>query len=97
MGINATKPELSLRSELTRAMADVRHEVEQFRFTGDASEVAFALPLGWKPMAVFGTAGDIQLEGSGDDYTVAESFGVYTVTFAVAPSAADFTILGEKA
>ena len=96
MGINATKPELNLRAEFTKAMADVRHEVEEFRFTGNAALVAFAMPLGWKPLMVFGTAGDIKLEGSGDDYTIAESFGVWTVTFAVAPSAADFSIMGEK-
>ena len=91
------RPAIDIYEELTKARVNDKHEAAQFMFTGNASLTAFALPNGWKPLMVFGTAGDIQLEGSGDDYTVAESFGVYTVTFAVAPSAADFTIIGEKA
>ena len=90
MTVNISKPAINLReklSELDRASAP---SYQQFRFTGDASATEFSLPIGWTVFAVYDTSGALMLEGSSDDYTVSDE----TVTFAVAPSAADFVIIG---
>jgi len=91
-GIN---PKLNVREELGKLVRPSKHRVQQFIFTGNASDVAFTLGRGWKPKFVFGTAGDIKTEGSAEDFTVSLHLGIYTVTFAVAPSAADFLIFAE--
>ena len=90
MTVKVTKPALNLREELSRLDKPLTPVYQQFRFTGNASTTAFDLPSGWSAFAVFNTSGAILLEGSADDYTVADE----TITFAVAPSAADFTVIG---
>lgn len=53
--------------------------------TGDGSVTDFTLPKGWKPLAAI-KAGSVQVEGSGNDFTVTFDGFVYTVSFAVAPT-----------
>ena len=91
MTVKITKPALNLREELSDLKKPTVPSYKQFRFTGDASETAFDLPNGWTAFAVYNTSGAILLEGLSDDYTVSDN----TMTFAVAPSAADFTVVGE--
>lgn len=91
MTVLVSKPALNLREELSALKRSPPASYQQFRFTGDASTVAFSLPLGWTPFAVYSTSGAILLEGAADDYTYVDN----TITFAVAPSAADFTVIGE--
>ena len=86
---------LNAREEWERFSGKSSYELYQFKFTGNTSDVAFTMERGWKPVVVTGTAGDIKIEGSSDDYTTSQHLGIYTVTFAVAPSAADFLIFGE--
>lgn len=89
------KPEVSLREEL--AKIPTRSFIpQQFRFTGDASETDFDLPSGYDVWAVYGTDGTLKLEGSGDDYEVEDNGNNKTVSFAAAPSAADFVVFGVK-
>ena len=91
MTVKVTKPAVNLREELADLRKPTAPSYHQFRFTGDASETEFSLPTGWTAFAVYSTSGAILLEGSSDDYTVSDN----VITFAVAPSAADFTVVGE--
>ena len=89
------RDKINILSKLKEASYKPKYRQQQFRFTGDASETSFTLTAGWKPIMVFSTAGALVLEGAADDYTVSVAHETYTVTFAVAPSAADFVIVGE--
>jgi len=91
MTVRINKPALNLREKLTELDKPQAVKYQQFRFTGDASETEFSLPTGWTAFAVYSTSGGIMFEGDADDYTVLNE----TITFAVAPSAADFAVIGE--
>lgn len=90
MTVKVTKPAVNLREKLAELDKPLAPRYQQFRFTGDASTTEFSLANGWTAFAVYDTSGALMLEGSSDDYTVSNE----TVTFAVAPSAADFVIIG---
>lgn len=98
MSASMNRDKVSLLDKIQEAIgiAKNKYALQQFRFTGDASTTEFVMDSGWKPVMVFGTAGDIKLEGSADDYTVSGGGLFYTITFAVAPSAADFTVVAER-
>ena len=91
MTVRVEKPSINVREKLAELDKPTAPSYHQFRFTGDASETEFSLPTGWTAFAVYSTSGAILLEGSSDDYTVSDN----VITFAVAPSAADFTVIGE--
>ena len=94
-----TRDKINILDKLLEAIGIAKASsisLEQFRFTGDTTEVDFLLPAGWKPKMVFGTAGDLKLEGATDDYTYSSQHDIYTVTFSAAPAASDFVILGER-
>lgn len=85
MTVNISKNAINLREELADLRNPPKYSQEQFWFTGNAVLVAFALPNGWKPLHVF-NAGSLQKEGASDEYQVSNTYGTYTVTFAVAPA-----------
>lgn len=87
MTVYIEKPATNLREELAalRAKITTGLDQQQFWFTGDGAETAFAMARGWKPLHVF-NAGALQKEGSGDDYSVSYDGFTYTVNFAVAPA-----------
>jgi len=92
-----TNPEADFRAEIAKLQAGKKVFPQQFLFLGDASEVDFSLPNGWRPTMVFSTARLIQYKGASEGYTVSQHLGVSTVTFEVAstPSAAKFAIWAE--
>ena len=89
------RDKVDLLNKIEEAAHKSVYAQQQFWLTGDAAIVAFEVTKGWKPLTVFSTAGALLREGAADDYTVTEHHGTYTVTFAAAPSAADFCIVGE--
>lgn len=80
-------PAQLLREELNReaeqaaafGSALVAHD-----FDGVTSQVAFRLPIGWRPRFVY-SAGQLKREGATKDYTTTWDGFCWTVTFAVAP------------
>lgn len=95
MTVRSAQPAINLRETLAQLLGRKPVLVrDEFYFTGDSSTTDFALPLGWKPFAVY-SAGLRQREGSGDDFTVVFDGFIYTISFAVAPAAVDVTIDAE--
>jgi len=85
MTITITKPQINVREKLKELDFVCPSAQEIFWFEGDGSETEFALINGWKPRFVYNN-GEIQKEGSGDDYEVIYDGFIYTVSFAVAPT-----------
>ena len=80
-----TKPALNLRERLAALAHPPRYQQSAHWFAGDASEVDFTLPAGWKPLWVTDD-GALQKDGAAEAYTVSFDGFAYTVTFAVAPA-----------
>lgn len=95
--VNAYVPEKNLREELARLSEQTKAyggPLEDFWFTGDASETDFTLPRGWKAKHVY-DAGLIQRPGSG--YTISFDGYACTISFAVAPgSGSDVCVLAQR-
>ena len=97
MTVYIEKPAVNLRSELADLRNQPRYVQQQFWFSGDGTETAFAMESGWKPLHVF-DAGLLQKEGSGDEYTVVYDGFTYTVSFNTAPTNGnDIGVIGVKA
>lgn len=85
MAANVSIPSIDLREVAARVKGLFPSKARQdFWFVGDASEVTFVLPKGWKPYAVY-NAGLRVKDGALDEYTVTSENDVYSVIFAVAP------------
>ena len=96
MTVYVEKPAVNLREELASLRNQGGYQEQQFWFLGDAVLTDFELEAGWKPLHVF-SAGLLQKEGSGDEYTVAYDGFTYTVSFNVAPaSGADIGVIGVR-
>lgn len=96
MAVTITKPAVNLREELSALKAKVNLSAQEvFWFDGDSSTTDFALQRGWKPKFVY-VNGALFREGDLEDYTVVYDGFIYTVSFAVAPSAVDVGIIAER-
>lgn len=94
MTVKITKPEINLREELTKALCRPQYQEQEFYFTGDAVEVAFGLPSGWKPKYVFVDGSKTRIN-SAEGFTIVFDGFTYSVVFAVAPgSGAEVDIIG---
>lgn len=100
MGTKTTQP-INLRGQLHKLMAGlfqlekkVRTQ-QTFWFSGNSSQVDFALPPGWKPKQVF-VDGALYRPGSGDDYEVKFDGNIHSISFAVAPAIVDIAIIAEE-
>ena len=94
MTVYIEKPAVNLREELADLRNQPRYRQQTFWYSGNSSQTDFPLPKGWKPVNVF-VDGSIYRPGSGEDYTVSYDGFVYTVVFAVAPTAVDVGIICE--
>lgn len=96
MTVGISKPALNLRTLLAR-VESLKPAARRSTFwtSGNGATTAFALQRGWKPLDVF-VNGALMRPGSGEDYTVAFNGFLYTVTFAVAPSAVDIAFMAES-
>ena len=94
MTVYIEKPAQNLREELSALRAKVAAGVAQeaFWFSGTGAQTDFALPRGWKPKFAY-VGGALKRPGTGEDYTVAYDGFIYSLTFTVAPAAADVGVI----
>jgi len=96
MTVGISKPALNLRALLARVESlKPAPRRSTFWTSGNGSTTVFTLAKGWRVTDVF-VNGALMRPGSGEDYTVAFNGFLYTVTFAVAPSAVDIAFMAES-
>lgn len=99
--MQATQPAPNLR-ELANRTAGLEARLRRLttpvvqEFAGDGSQTDFTCTKGYKPFLVF-SGGSLMREGSSEDYEVTFDGFAYTVSFAVAPSTVDVTIVSMGA
>lgn len=91
MTVIISKPAINLRQELASLRNQGGKQRAVFETVGDTSSASFAIPTGFKPVAVY-VDGSRQREGSGEAYLVTFDGFIYTVTFDSAPAAVNIDI-----
>jgi hypothetical protein len=91
MTVLITQPAKFLRDELSKGHAPkpIRRDVAEF--TGDSSEITFAIQAGWKPFGVYVNGARFR-KGASEDYTVTFDGFIYRVVMDSAPGAVNIDI-----
>lgn len=93
MTVRYEQPALNLRALLAKvAGLKPAPRYETFDFEFDGVEVKKSLPAGWKPKIVF-LNGGAERKGVGNDYTLSESLGVWSITWGTTPNITDWAMI----
>tara|TARA_R110000851_G_C12922822_1_gene550493 strand:- start:224 stop:517 length:294 start_codon:yes stop_codon:yes gene_type:complete len=95
MTVLITQPAKDLREELSKGHTPASDGWDIQKFTGDSSEVRFAIRAGWEPFSVH-VDGLMVREGTGDAYTVPFDGFIYPVVFDTAPGAVNIDVVIRK-